>query len=78
MIRPEKEIAAEIGRQIIDAADSIRKYCPDCQAIVTFELDGMDFVAIVRDKPGKSAYAILPRQGFPRAASTLLSRLCPF
>jgi len=55
MIRPEKEIAAEIGRQIIDAADSIRKYCPDCQAIVTFELDGMDFVAIVRDKPGKPA-----------------------
>ena len=48
--RRESEIAKEIGQQIIDAADSIRKYCPDCQAIVQFQTGGMEFVAIVRDK----------------------------
>lgn len=48
--RLESDIAKEIGQQVIDAADSIRKYCPDCQAIVQFQIDGMDFVAIVRDK----------------------------
>jgi hypothetical protein len=52
-LRQEKVIAAEIGQQIIGAADSIRKYVPDCQAIVKFKLDGMDFIAIVRDE-GKS------------------------
>lgn len=50
-LRNQSEIAAEIGQQVIDAADSIRKYCPDCQAIVNFTLDGMDFIAVIRDKP---------------------------
>jgi hypothetical protein len=50
-LRPERDIAANIGQAVIDAADSIRKYCPDCQAVVSFELDGMDFIATVRDKP---------------------------
>ena len=49
-LREEKHIALEIGQQVVDAADSIRKFLPDCQAIVQFELDGMDFIAIVRDK----------------------------
>jgi len=49
--RPESAIAQEIGQQVIDAADSIRKYVPDCQAVVSFTLDGADYIAIVRDKP---------------------------
>jgi hypothetical protein len=49
-LRPEREIAAEIGQQVIDAADSLRKYAPDCQAVVSFNIDGMDFTAVVRDK----------------------------
>lgn len=49
-LRTQNEIATEIGQSIIEAADSIRKFVPDCQAVVSFQLDGMDFIAIVRDK----------------------------
>jgi len=50
-LRPQSEIAEEIGQRVIEAADSIRKYVPDCQAIINFTLDGADYIAIVRDKP---------------------------
>ena len=50
-LRPASEVAEEIGQQVIEAADSIRKYVPDCQAIINFTLDGADYIAIVRDKP---------------------------
>lgn len=49
-LRRASEVAEEIGQQVIDAADSIRKYVPDCQAIINFTLDGADYIAIVRDK----------------------------
>ena len=34
--KPEPEFAAELGKRIIEDADKLRTFCPDCSARIKF------------------------------------------
>ena len=45
--KPEPEFAAELGKRIIEDADKLRTFCPDCSARIKFAWAGRTFEIVL-------------------------------
>lgn len=46
-LKPEPEFAADLGARIIEDADKLRTFCPDCSARIKFAWAGRTFEIVL-------------------------------